>query len=178
MFSAPKDVEELRRLFESDVPVLAFAFKRRADEGWAPEHSHARGQFVALTRGLLIVEAGNERWIFPSQRCAWIPPDCMHKARSVGGAAGSMVYLSADMCRGLPKKPCMFSSSELCATFDGVKWDVTTPSRLRAESCPISFSHRMHNPHQASKQSWRGAKPMYTRKPISERSKSPPRKDR
>ena len=72
MFSIPKNVnvEELRRLAESDVPVLAFAFKRRAAEDWAPEHSHARGQFFALTRGLLVVEAGCERWMFPSQRCA------------------------------------------------------------------------------------------------------------
>jgi len=113
MFSAPKNVEELRRLAESDVPVLAFTFKRRAAEDWAPEHSHARGQFFALTRGLLVVEAGGERWMFPSQRCAWIPPDCKHKARSVGGAAGSMVYLSAEMCRGLPRTPCLFSSSGL-----------------------------------------------------------------
>ena len=113
MFSVPKNVEELRRLAESDVPVLAFAFKRRTAEDWAPEHSHARGQFFALTQGLLVVEAGSERWMFPSQRCAWIPPDCMHKARSVGGAAGSMVYLSAEMCRGLPRTPCLFSSSGL-----------------------------------------------------------------
>ena len=114
MFSIPKNVNvELRRLAESDVPVLAFAFKRRAAEDWAPEHSHARGQFFALTRGLMIVEAGNERWMFPSQRCAWIPPHCLHKARSVGGVAGSMVFLSPEMCRGLPKKPCLFSSSGL-----------------------------------------------------------------
>ena len=113
MFSVPKNVEELRRLAESDVPVLAFAFKRCAAEDWAPEHSHARGQFFALTRGLLVVEAGSERWMFPCQHCAWIPPDCVHKARSVGGAAGSMVYLSAEMCRGLPRKPCLFSSSGL-----------------------------------------------------------------
>jgi AraC-like DNA-binding protein len=113
MFSVPKNVEELRRLVESDVPVLAFAFKRSGPEDWAPEHSHARGQLLALTRGLMVLEAGNERWMFPSQRCAWIPPDFMHKARSVGGAAGFMVYLSAATCRGLPRKPCLFSSSGL-----------------------------------------------------------------
>ncbi|MGB7584569.1 MAG: helix-turn-helix transcriptional regulator, partial [Terriglobales bacterium] len=112
-FSVPKNVEELRRLVESDVPALAFAFERRGAEDWAPAHRHARGQLFALTRGLMVVEAGNERWMFPSHRCAWIPPDCLHAARSVGGAAGSMVYLSAEMCRGLPTKPCMFSSSEL-----------------------------------------------------------------
>jgi AraC-like DNA-binding protein len=113
VFSVPQDVEALRRLVESDVPALAFAFERSSAEDWAPEHSHARGQLFALTRGLLIVEAGSERWMFPSQRCAWIPPDCLHAARSVGGTAGSMVYLSAKTCRGLPRKPCMFSSSEL-----------------------------------------------------------------
>jgi len=110
---SPRTVEELHRLAESDVPVLAFAFKRRAAEDWAPEPSHARGQFFALTRGLLVVEGGSERWMLPSQRCAWIPPHCMHKARSAGGAAGSMVYLSAEMCRGLPRTPCLFSSSGL-----------------------------------------------------------------
>jgi AraC-like DNA-binding protein len=113
IFSLPKNVEELRRLAESDVPALAFAFERSGAEAWAPEHSHARGQLFALTRGLMIVEAGSERWMFPSQRCAWIPPDCMHAARSVGGATGSMVYLSVKTCCGLPKIPRMFSSSEL-----------------------------------------------------------------
>ena len=88
MFSAP-NMEELRRLYDSDTPVLAYTFKRRTVEGWTPEHSHHRGQLVALTQGLLIVETGNERWMFPSQRCAWTPPNCKHAARSVGGAAGA-----------------------------------------------------------------------------------------
>jgi AraC-like DNA-binding protein len=113
MFPVPKKVEELRRLVESDIPVLTFAFKRDGADDWAPKHSHARGQLFALTRGLLVVEAGNERWMFPSQRCAWIPPEYEHAARSAGGAAGVMVYLSAEVCHGLPTKPCLFSSSEL-----------------------------------------------------------------
>ena len=113
MFFAPKDAEQLRRLHESDAPVLAFAFKRRTAEGWTPEHSHLRGQLVALTQGVVIVQAGSERWMHPPQRCAWIPPNCKHAARSVGGAAGSMVDLSPEMCRGLPKTPCLFNSSEL-----------------------------------------------------------------
>jgi hypothetical protein len=46
-----KNMEELRRLYDSDTPVLAF--KRRTVEGWTPEHSHPRGQLVALTQGLL-----------------------------------------------------------------------------------------------------------------------------
>jgi len=55
MFSV-QNMEELGRLYESDTPVLAYDFKRRMVEGWTPEHSHHRGQLVALTQGLLIVE--------------------------------------------------------------------------------------------------------------------------
>ena len=112
MFSITENAE-LRRLAESNAPILAFAFKKRGAEDRAPEHSHARGQLFALTGGLLVVEAGSERWMFPSERCAWIPPDFEHAARSVGGAAGSLVFLSAGLCRGLPKKPRLFRSSQL-----------------------------------------------------------------
>jgi AraC-like DNA-binding protein len=129
VFPVPENVEELRRLAESDIPALAFAFERRGVDEWAPKHSHARGQLFALTRGLLVVEAGSERWMFPSERCAWIPPDCVHAARSVGGTAGSMVYLSAETCRGLPKMPCMFNSSELLFAIVNrvLVWNVREP---------------------------------------------------
>jgi AraC-like DNA-binding protein len=129
MVLGPNNAKELRRLYESDTPVLAFAFKRRRAEDWALEHSHARGQLFALTRGLLIVEAGGERWMFPSQRCAWIPPACKHAARSVGGVTGSMIHLSAKMCRGLPKLPCLFNSSELLFAITNriLMWNVGQP---------------------------------------------------
>ena len=128
MFSV-QNMEELGRLYESDTPVLAYDFKRRMVEGWTPEHSHHRGQLVALTQGLLIVETENERWLFPSQRCAWTPPNCKHAARSVGGAAGSMVDLSPEMCCGLPKEPCVFNTSELlfAIVHRMVGWDLHQP---------------------------------------------------
>src|SRR5260370_7853816 len=97
--------EELRPLYESDVPVLAVEFARSAVKDWAPPHSHVRGQLFALNQGLLIVDAPGGRWMFPSQRCAWISPNCVHSARSVGGAAGSMLFLSAELSRGLPREP-------------------------------------------------------------------------
>src|SRR5215469_10902721 len=129
MFRAPKNFEELRRLYDTDTPVLAYAFKRETDEGWTPQHSHQRGQLVALTHGLLIVETESQRWMFPSGRCAWTPPNCQHAARSVGGVAGAMVDLSPEMCRGLPKTPCMFNSSELlfAIVHRMVDWDLSQP---------------------------------------------------
>src|SRR3984957_16084003 len=149
MFSAPNMVE-LRRLYDSDTPVLAYTFKRRTVEGWTPEHSHHRGQLVALTQGLLIVETGNERWMFPSQRCAWTPPDCKHAARSVGGAAGSMVDLSPEMCRGLPKTPCMFNSSELlfAIVHRMVGWDLRQPLNTAKKHLITTLRDEIRQPDQ------------------------------
>jgi AraC-like DNA-binding protein len=104
---------ELRRLAESDAPVLAFEFSRFAEKDWAPRHSHARGQLFALTQGLLIVEAAGGRWMFPSQHGAWIPAGCLHSARSVGAAAGAMLYLSPEASQGLPGEPRVLGSSKL-----------------------------------------------------------------
>ena len=42
MFVA-KNMEELRRLYDTDTPVLAYAFKRQTDEGWTPEHGRVTG---------------------------------------------------------------------------------------------------------------------------------------
>ena len=150
MVLVPKNAEELRRLYESDTPILAFAFKRRAAEDWAPEHSHARGQLFALTRGLLIVEAGSERWMFPSQRCAWIPPNCRHAARSVGGVAGSMVHLSPEMCRGLPKMPCMFNSSELLFAIVHriLGWDLHQPLNPAKKHLIATLRDEIRQPDQ------------------------------
>jgi AraC-like DNA-binding protein len=110
---ARMNTQELRRLAESDAPVLAFGFSRLEEKDWAPQHSHARGQLFALTQGLLIVEAAGGRWMFPSQHCAWIPPGCLHTARSMGSAAGSMLYFSAELSQGLPEEPRVLGSSEL-----------------------------------------------------------------
>jgi hypothetical protein len=150
MFSALKNMEELRRLYDSDTPVLAYEFKRRMVEGWTPEHSHHRGQLVALTQGLLIVETGNERWMFPSQRCAWTPPNCKHAARSVGGAAGSMVDLSPEMCRGLPKTPCMFNSSELlfAIVHRMVDWDLSQPLNAAKKHLITMLRDEIRQPEQ------------------------------
>ncbi|HUO35599.1 MAG TPA: helix-turn-helix transcriptional regulator [Candidatus Acidoferrum sp.] len=149
MFSAP-NMEELRRLYDTDTPVLAYTFKRRTAEGWTPEHSHHRGQLVALTQGLLIVETESQRWMFPSQRCAWTPPNCKHAARSVGGAAGSMVDLSPEMCRGLPETPCTFNSSELLFAIVNrmVAWDLSHPLNTAQKHLITTLRDEIRRPDQ------------------------------
>ena len=150
MFRALKNFEELRRLYDTDTPVLAYAFKRQTDEGWTPEHSHQRGQLVALTHGLLIVETESQRWMFPSGRCAWTPPNCQHAARSVGGAAGAMVDLSPEMCRGLPKTPCVFNSSELlfAIVHRMVDWDLRQPLNPAKKHLITTLRDEIRHPDQ------------------------------
>jgi len=145
-----KNMEELRRLYDTDTPVLAYAFKRQTDEGWTPEHSHQRGQLVALTQGLMIVEAGSERWMCPSLRCAWIPPNCKHAARSVGGATGAMVDLSPQMCRGLPTTPCMLNSSELlfAIVHRMVGWDLRQPLNPSKKHLITTLRDEIRKPDQ------------------------------
>jgi hypothetical protein len=77
MFSALKNMEELRHLYDSDTPALAYEFKRRMVEGWTPEHSHHRGQLVALTQGLLIVEREYE----VTERCSSVRRCCSLRIR-------------------------------------------------------------------------------------------------
>jgi AraC-like DNA-binding protein len=150
MFRALKNFEELRRLYDTDTPVLAYGFKRQTDEGWTPEHSHQRGQLVALTHGLLIVETESQRWMFPSGRCAWTPPNCQHAARSVGGAAGAMVDLSPEMCRGLPKTPCVFNSSELLFAIIHrmVDWDLRQPLKPAKKHLITTLRDEIRQPDQ------------------------------
>jgi AraC-like DNA-binding protein len=149
MFSALKNMEELRRLYDSDTPLLAYDFKRRMVEGWTPEHSHHRGQLVALTQGLLM-ETENQRWMFPSQRCAWTPPNCKHAARSVGGAAGSMVDLHPELCRGLPKTPCVFNSSDLlfAIVHRMVDWDLSQPINAAKKHLITMLRDEIRQPEQ------------------------------
>jgi AraC-like DNA-binding protein len=129
--------KELQRLYESDCPIMAVEFSRSAAaEEWAAPHSHVRGQLLTLTKGLLMVDAAGVRWMFPSQCCAWLPPDCVHSARSVGGANGSMLFLSPAMCRGLPEEPRLLSSCDLLFALAGriLSWnhlEPVSPTQMR-----------------------------------------------
>src|SRR5262245_21131117 len=130
MSSAGLTKRELGRLYESDCPIMAVEFSRSAAAGeWAPPHTHVRGQILALTTGLLMVDAAGVRWMFPSQCCAWIPPNCVHSARSLGGASGSMLFLSPSLCRGLPAEPRLLSSSDLLFALANriLSWNYSEP---------------------------------------------------
>jgi energy-coupling factor transporter ATP-binding protein EcfA2 len=39
-----------------------------------PPHHHPQGQLLFATKGVMLVETGNKRWVIPPQRALWIPP--------------------------------------------------------------------------------------------------------
>ena len=88
--------------------------------------------------------------MFPSQRCAWIPPNCTHAARSVGGATGAMVDLSPAMCRGLPRTPCTFNSSELlfAIVHRMVGWDLYEPLNAAKKHLITTLRDEIRHPDQ------------------------------
>ena len=146
MFVALKNMEELRRLYDSDTPVLAYAFKRRTGDGWTPEHSHPRGRLVALTQGLLSVEAASERWLFPSQRCAWTPLNCKHAARPVGGAGGGALVGLRRCAADCPRR----NSSKLlfAIVHRMVGWDLRQPLNTAQKHLITTLRDEIRQPDQ------------------------------
>ncbi|MGM9480329.1 hypothetical protein ACS5PN_03955 [Roseateles sp. NT4] len=53
-----------------------------------PSHSHARGQLLGATRGLLTVEAMHCRWVVLATHAVWVPPDVPHGMQSHGPFTG------------------------------------------------------------------------------------------
>jgi len=87
---------------------------------------------TAGMRGLALIPDGSQLVAadFGSQTIYLFNPDTRSGTTvPVGGVAGSMVHLSAEMCRGLPKLPCMFNSSELLFTIVNriLAWNVRQP---------------------------------------------------
>lgn len=96
------------------------------------------------------MEAGTMRWMFPSPRCVWIPPNFEHCTRSVGVAAGTMLLLSPQACRGLAMRPCMFSSSQLlfAITKRMLEWDPWQPLNAGQKRLVTVLRDELRKPDQ------------------------------
>jgi AraC-like DNA-binding protein len=73
-------------------------------------HAHPEGQLYVVTNGLVVVEAAGASWIMPRGRVGWIPPGVLHGASLHGSSAPAVItaytiYLSAELCKGLPSAP-------------------------------------------------------------------------
>lgn len=98
---------------DSGGPLLRAVAERTGAPRVTDSHSHARGQLLGATRGLLSVTAGDKRWVVPATHAVWIPPRVPHALRSHGPFAGWSVYVAELPCNGLPRHPRIIVASAL-----------------------------------------------------------------
>lgn len=62
-------------------------------------HAHAEGQLLFATRGVMMVEAGQKRWVIPPQRALWLPAGAVHTFSMFSQTELRTVYFSPDLSR-------------------------------------------------------------------------------
>lgn len=84
--------------------VAAFAVELRTELA-TPPHSHARGQMIGCSRGVVTIATDTGSWIVPAGHAIWLPPFHMHGGQSFGLGGGWSLYLSPVACEALPPAP-------------------------------------------------------------------------
>lgn len=84
--------------------VLAIGRERVTKPVTIRWHSHARGQAVVVSTGLLTIYTRQGNWMVPSGHSAWIPPGQEHALRLCGNFSGWYVYVAPEMCGRLPDR--------------------------------------------------------------------------
>lgn len=62
-----------------------------------PPHYHLEGQLLFATRGVMLVETADRRWVIPPQRALWIPPFMIHSYSILSHTELRAVYVSASL---------------------------------------------------------------------------------
>ncbi|KGW79338.1 helix-turn-helix domain protein [Burkholderia pseudomallei MSHR2990] len=89
----------------SEGPFVAAVELTQRTERTTARHSHARGQFVGASSGLVSIGLDDEDWVVPAVHAVWIPPHRVHSLRSFGPFAGWSVFVAEDRCAALPGAP-------------------------------------------------------------------------
>lgn len=76
-------------------------------------HQHKEGQLFLIHQGLMVLETDKGQWVMPAHMAGWIPPACVHQAKSYGPLKGSSFYLAPKFCTNLPKQPFVFTPNPL-----------------------------------------------------------------
>lgn len=62
-----------------------------------PPHHHLEGQLLYATRGVMLVETENNRWVIPPQRALWLPPLQIHSYNLLSHTDLRTVYFSCSL---------------------------------------------------------------------------------
>jgi len=115
----------LTKASAEEGPVIIAVVQTESTDRITHAHSHARGQLIGSTRGLLSIEAGNSHWVVPATHAVWIPSNLSHALVSHGPFTGWSLYVSPAACRCLPIKPITYIVPGLLkeAIFRAATWN-------------------------------------------------------
>ncbi len=78
----------------ADGGAIAFAVTSKTHARMTPEHSHARGQLLAATTGMLVIAAELQHLVVPQGYAIWLPPLTPHALRTSHLFNGWSAYLA------------------------------------------------------------------------------------
>jgi AraC-like DNA-binding protein len=135
MQAKPQTLLDPARADGQDGPQVIAVHCRSDDFRATPLHSHARGQLIAATGGLLSIDTGDERLVVPPSHAVWIPGHQPHSLRSHGPFDGWSVYVAPAACAGLPRQALVLQVSGLlrAAVLRAASWsDAVMPDAMQA----------------------------------------------
>jgi len=62
-----------------------------------PHHYHVEGQLLFATKGVMLVETENDRWVIPPQRALWLPPLQTHSYHLLSHTDLRAIYFSRSL---------------------------------------------------------------------------------
>ncbi len=62
-----------------------------------PPHHHVEGQLLYASRGVMLVETENNRWVIPPQRALWLPPLHIHSYNLLSQTDLRAIYFSSSL---------------------------------------------------------------------------------
>lgn len=78
-----------------------------------PSHRHPWGEFVYSFSGVMEIVLGEQQLLAPPQYGVWLPPGVWHIGRNRHAACHCSVYVSQELCTGLPLQPCALTVTPL-----------------------------------------------------------------
>ncbi|MFC7207947.1 AraC family ligand binding domain-containing protein [Comamonas endophytica] len=104
------------------VVVMETRWPTGVSSGW---HSHARGQLLYATEGIMVVHTDAGSWVVPPNRALWMLPGLRHTVTMSGDVLMRTAYIDTGKISTLPTQSGVINVSPCCAS---CSW---RPSTLR-----------------------------------------------
>ncbi|MDM0031897.1 helix-turn-helix transcriptional regulator [Variovorax sp. J22P271] len=98
---ASPNPEFLSQVDRNPAPVSCKATDYPAGHVIAP-HAHAKSQLIYAVHGVMMVSAGEGRWIVPPTRGIWMPAGWPHAIRCIGEVRMRSIYVRPEAAPHLP----------------------------------------------------------------------------